>query len=50
MLSQFDNQLSYLPFELGQLYQLDMLGLDGNPLSDPISSMILKEGSPDPEN
>jgi CCR4-NOT transcription complex subunit 6 len=40
-----DNQISYLPTELGQLYRLETLGLEGNPMTDPIASMILKEGT-----
>jgi CCR4-NOT transcription complex subunit 6 len=41
----FDNQLSFLPPELGQLYQLNILGLEGNPMSEPIASMIQKDGT-----
>ncbi|KAJ3173512.1 Glucose-repressible alcohol dehydrogenase transcriptional effector [Geranomyces variabilis] len=40
-----DNELTFLPPELGQLYQLTILGLEGNPLTDPVASMIQKEGT-----
>ncbi|EPZ32627.1 Endonuclease/exonuclease/phosphatase domain-containing protein [Rozella allomycis CSF55] len=41
----FDNLLSTLPFEMGTLYQLEFLGLEGNHLSDPISSLYQKQGT-----
>ncbi|KAI8855032.1 Endonuclease/exonuclease/phosphatase [Chytridium lagenaria] len=41
----FDNQLTFLPPELGSLFQLEILGLEGNPLSEPILSLIQKEGT-----
>lgn len=41
----FDNQLSSLPPELGTLHQLDMLGIEGNPLPDNIRSLMEKEGT-----
>ena len=31
----FQNQLSRLPYELGSLFQMQTLGLHGNPLSEP---------------
>ncbi|KAI8919346.1 Endonuclease/exonuclease/phosphatase [Powellomyces hirtus] len=40
-----DNELTFLPPELGQLYQLETLGLEGNPLTEPVVSMIQKEGT-----
>ncbi len=44
-LNLFDNLLSYLPAEVGQLYQLEFLGLEGNPMTEPIASMIIKDGT-----
>lgn len=41
----FDNQISYLPPELGYLYRLEILGLEGNPMTDPIATMIQKDGT-----
>jgi len=42
----FDNLLMNLPYELGTLYRLEILGLEGNPISEPIKSMLQKEGTP----
>ncbi|CAG8618205.1 4058_t:CDS:2 [Paraglomus occultum] len=42
----FDNLLMTLPYELGTLYRLEILGLEGNPISEPIKSMLQKEGTP----
>ncbi|KAJ3300703.1 Glucose-repressible alcohol dehydrogenase transcriptional effector [Borealophlyctis nickersoniae] len=44
-LLMFDNELTYLPPELGNLYMLETLGLEGNPLNDPIMGMIQKDGT-----
>ena len=41
----FDNQLTYIPQEFGQLYQLEFLGIDGNPMSEPLGSMITDKGT-----
>lgn len=41
----FDNQLTNLPSELGTLHQLDMLGIEGNPLPDNLRSLMEKEGT-----
>lgn len=41
----FDNQLSSLPAELGTLHQLDILGIEGNPLPDNLRSLMEKEGT-----
>ncbi|KAJ3109091.1 Glucose-repressible alcohol dehydrogenase transcriptional effector [Phlyctochytrium planicorne] len=41
----FDNQLTFLPPELGSLFQLETLGLEGNPISEPLLSLIQKEGT-----
>jgi CCR4-NOT transcription complex subunit 6 len=41
----FDNSLSTLPMELGNLYQLQNLGLEGNPISEPLLTLLQKEGT-----
>lgn len=41
----FDNQLTSLPPELGTLHQLDLIGIEGNPLPDNIRSLVEKEGT-----
>jgi CCR4-NOT transcription complex subunit 6 len=41
----FDNSLVTLPNELGTLYQLETLGLEGNPIHADLKSLLLKEGS-----
>ncbi|KAI9364449.1 Endonuclease/exonuclease/phosphatase [Zopfochytrium polystomum] len=41
----FDNQITFLPPELGSLYQLDTLGLEGNPLPESILSQLQREGA-----
>ena len=41
----FDNQLTNLPPELGTLHQLDLIGIEGNPLPDNMRSLIEKEGT-----
>lgn len=41
----FDNQLTTLPPELGTLHQLDILGIEGNPLPDNLRSLMEKEGT-----
>lgn len=41
----FDNNISVLPYELGFLFQLEVLGLHGNPLQEMIMSMLQKEGT-----
>ncbi len=42
----FDNLLSTLPYELGTLHQLEMLGVEGNPLRAELRNMIQQEGTP----
>ena len=42
----FDNLLETLPPQLGSLHQLVMLGVEGNPMSSAIRSMLQKEGTP----
>jgi CCR4-NOT transcription complex subunit 6 len=42
----FDNLLVNIPFELGTLYQLETLGLEGNVgLNDTIKSILQKDGT-----
>jgi CCR4-NOT transcription complex subunit 6 len=42
----FDNGISVLPWELGTLYQLETLGLEGNPASETFKTLLQKEGTP----
>ncbi|TPX34773.1 hypothetical protein SeMB42_g07276 [Synchytrium endobioticum] len=41
----YDNELHTLPAELGFLYLLETLGIEGNPIGDPIASIIQKDGT-----
>ena len=41
----FDNQLTILPPEMGTLYQLEMLGIEGNPLQSNLFDIIKKDGT-----
>lgn len=41
----FDNNVHSLPYEMGYLYQLDTLGIEGNPLNDVLKSRIMQEGT-----
>jgi hypothetical protein len=41
----FDNQITDLPVEMGALYQLDILGIEGNPLREDYKSMVMEQGS-----
>ena len=41
----FDNQLTSLPPELGTLHQLDLIGIEGNPLPENVRSLMEKEGT-----
>lgn len=41
----FDNHLTDLPYELGTLHQLSMLGIEGNPLTNELRSLIQKDGT-----
>ena len=41
----FDNEVTFLPPEFGNLCMLETLGLEGNPLNEPIASMIQNEGT-----
>jgi CCR4-NOT transcription complex subunit 6 len=41
----FDNNIQTLPNELGSLYQLDMLGIEGNPLDAAMKQVIVEKGT-----
>jgi CCR4-NOT transcription complex subunit 6 len=41
----FDNHIQMLPFEMGYLYRLEMLGIYGNPLNEALSSQIKTHGT-----
>ena len=41
----FDNQLTTLPPELGTLYNLETLGIDGNPLEERMRKVLTEEGT-----
>ncbi|KAI9137825.1 Endonuclease/exonuclease/phosphatase [Paraphysoderma sedebokerense] len=41
----FDNGISTLPWQVGNLYQCECLGMEGNPMTDPIVSLMQKEGT-----
>lgn len=41
----FDNHIRTLPFELGSLYQLEMLGIEGNPLDPYMKEEIMERGT-----
>jgi len=41
----FDNQIHELPYELGSLFQLDMLGINGNPLNATMKQEIMERGT-----
>ena len=41
----YNNQLTLLPAELGYLYQLQSFGLEGNPIMEPILSVMHSQGS-----
>jgi CCR4-NOT transcription complex subunit 6 len=41
----FDNHLTDLPYELGTLHQLTMLGIEGNPLNNELRSIMQKDGT-----
>ncbi|EJD52827.1 glucose-repressible alcohol dehydrogenase transcriptional effector [Auricularia subglabra TFB-10046 SS5] len=42
----FDNHISTLPPEFGSLHQLEMLGVEGNPLDQTLKAIIQKDGTP----
>ena len=41
----FDNHLRSLPYEMGSLYQLETLGIEGNPLDDELKSEVMQNGT-----
>lgn len=41
----FDNQIRTLPHEVGSLYQLEMLGIEGNPINPGIKQEIMEHGT-----
>jgi len=41
----FDNQLVDLPLELGTLHQLEFLGIEGNPLAEPLRIAMSEKGT-----
>lgn len=41
----FDNNIQTLPSELGSLYQLEMLGIEGNPLEPTMKHEIMERGT-----
>jgi CCR4-NOT transcription complex subunit 6 len=41
----FDNNIRTLPNELGSLYQLEMLGIEGNPLDSGMRTEIMTNGT-----
>ncbi|KAL3953383.1 hypothetical protein ACCO45_013326 [Purpureocillium lilacinum] len=41
----FNNQISELPYELGSLHLLDMLGIEGNPLEPNLKQEIMEKGT-----
>lgn len=41
----FDNQLRTLPNELGSLSQLDMLGIEGNPMDENMRQCLIEKGT-----
>lgn len=42
----FDNLLTTLPHELGSLHQLEMIGIEGNPMDNSLRSIVQKDGTP----
>lgn len=44
-LLMYNNQLTMLPCELGYLYQCQNLGLEGNPIMEPILSVMMNQGT-----
>lgn len=41
----FNNNISELPYELGSLHMLDMLGIEGNPLDGGMKQEIMDKGT-----
>jgi CCR4-NOT transcription complex subunit 6 len=41
----FDNRIQTLPNELGSLYQLDILGIEGNPIDQGMKQVVIEHGT-----
>ena len=41
----FDNNLTSIPYELGTLHQLDIIGIEGNPLPETIRKLVEESGT-----
>lgn len=41
----YNNQLTLLPAELGYLYQCQSFGIEGNPIMEPILSVMMNQGT-----
>ena len=41
----FDNQIGDLPIEMGSLYQLEMFGVEGNPLREDFKTIVMEQGT-----
>ncbi|KIJ39855.1 hypothetical protein M422DRAFT_60633 [Sphaerobolus stellatus SS14] len=41
----FDNHITTLPHELGSLHQLQLIGIEGNPLDSSLRSIVQKDGT-----
>lgn len=41
----FDNSITDLPYQLGSLYNLEVIGIEGNPLNAKAKNMIMNEGT-----
>lgn len=41
----FDNQVRTLPFELGSLFNLEILGIEGNPLDQDMKQELMEKGT-----
>ena len=41
----FDNQITALPTEIGHLFRLEVLGIEGNPLAQDVKSHIVEHGT-----
>ena len=41
----FDNAIRELPWEFGNLYQLQVFGLEGNPVGDEVKLLLYKDGT-----
>ncbi|KAF2096762.1 hypothetical protein NA57DRAFT_78355 [Rhizodiscina lignyota] len=41
----FDNHISDLPIEMGSLYQLEMFGIEGNPLREDLKEIVMNQGT-----